>query len=61
MCFIVFPAIPILEAVSPLAFFSDLFVASKNARSSAFGLPFAVHDRQTREVNRRYSEAQRAW
>eukprot|EP00435_Cladocopium_sp_Y103_P037501 s1116_g9.t3 len=29
-------------------------------RSSAFGLPFAVHDRQTREVNRRYSEVMKA-
>ncbi|CAK8991337.1 E3 ubiquitin-protein ligase hecd-1 [Durusdinium trenchii] len=29
-------------------------------RSSAFGLPFAVHDRQIREVNRRYSEVMKA-
>ncbi|CAJ1404474.1 unnamed protein product [Effrenium voratum] len=29
-------------------------------RSSAFGLPFAVHDRQTREVDRRYSEVMKA-
>ncbi|CAE7682465.1 UPL3 [Symbiodinium microadriaticum] len=29
-------------------------------RSLAFGLPFAVHDRQTREVDRRYSEVMKA-
>lgn len=29
-------------------------------RSVAFGLPFAVHDRQTREVDRRYSEVMKA-